>query len=47
LATAVQQGFMNPGQMKLISSSTDTQLLLKSLVNESGLAQGQPQLDQI
>lgn len=47
LATAVQQGFMNPGQMKLISSGTDTQLLLKSLINESGLAQGKPQLDQI
>ena len=47
LATAVQQGFMNSGQMKLISSGTDTQLLLKSLVNESGLTQGQPQLDQI
>ena len=47
LATAVQQGFMNPGQMKLISSGTDTQLLLQSLVNESGLTQGKPQLDQI
>jgi hypothetical protein len=33
--------------MKLISSGTDTQLLLKSLINESGLAQGKPQLDQI
>jgi len=47
LATAVHQGFMNPGQMKLISSGTDTQLLLQSLVNESGLAQEKPQLDQI
>ena len=47
LATAVQQGFMNPVQMQLISSGTDPQLLLQSLVNESGLNQGPSHLEQI
>jgi hypothetical protein len=47
LSTAVQQGFMNAGQMQLISSGTNTESLLKSLVTEAGLAPGKLKLDQI
>jgi uncharacterized protein (TIGR00730 family) len=47
LSTAVRQGFMNAGQMQLISSGTHAELLLKSLVTEAGLAPGKLKLDQI
>jgi uncharacterized protein (TIGR00730 family) len=47
LSTAVQQGFMNTGQMQLISSGTHAESLLKSLVTEAGLAPGKLKLDQI
>ena len=47
LSTAVQQGFMNAGQMQLIRSGTHTESLLKSLVTEAGLALGKLDLDQI
>jgi uncharacterized protein (TIGR00730 family) len=47
LSTAVRQGFMNAGQMQLISSGTQAESLLKSLVTEAGLAPGKLDLDQI
>ena len=47
LSTSVQQGFMNAEQMQLIRSGTNTELLLKSLVTEAGLALGKLDLDQI
>jgi uncharacterized protein (TIGR00730 family) len=47
LSTSVQQGFMNAGQMQLISSGTQAESLLKSLVTEAGLAPGKLDLDQI
>ena len=47
LSTAVQQGFMNAEQMQLIRSGTNTELLLKSLVTEAGLAPDKLDLDQI
>ena len=47
LSTSVQQGFMNAGQMQLISSGTQSESLLKSLVTEAGLAPGKLDLDQI
>jgi len=47
LSTAVQQGFMNAGQMQLINSGTHAESLLKSLVNEAGLAPDKLNLDQI
>jgi uncharacterized protein (TIGR00730 family) len=47
LSTAVRQGFMNTGQMQLISSGTHAESLLKSLVTEAGLAPGKLKLDQI
>ena len=47
LSTSVQQGFMNAGQMQLISSGTQAESLLKSLVTEAGLASGKLDLDQI
>jgi len=47
LSTAVQQGFMNAGQMQLINSGTHAESLLKSLVTEAGLAPGKLKLDQI
>ena len=47
LSTSVQQGFMNAEQMQLIRSGTNTELLLKSLVTEAGLAPGKLDLDQI
>ena len=47
LSTSVQQGFMNAEQMQLIRSGTNTELLLKSLVTEAGLAQDKLDLDQI
>lgn len=47
LSTSVQQGFMNAGQMQLISSGTQAESLLKSLVTEAGLAPGKIDLDQI
>ena len=47
LSTAVQQGFMNAGQMQLISSGKNTESLLKSLVTEADLAPGKLDLDQI
>ena len=47
LSTAVRQGFMNAGQMQLISSGTHAEPLLKSLVTEAGLAPGKLDLDQI
>ena len=47
LSTSVQQGFMNAGQMQLISSGTHAESLLKSLVNEAGLAPDKLNLDQI
>ena len=46
LSTAVQQGFMNAGQMQLINSGTHAESLLKSLVNEAGLAPDKLNLDQ-
>ena len=47
LSTSVQQGFMNAEQMQLIRSGTNTELLLKSLVTEAGLAPDKLDLDQI
>ena len=47
LSTAVRQGFMNAGQMQLISNGTHAESLLKSLVTEAGLAPGKLKLDQI
>jgi len=47
LSTSVQQGFMNAGQMQLISSGTQAESLLKSLVTEAGLAPVKLDLDQI
>ena len=47
LSTSVQQGFMNVEQMQLIRSGTNTELLLKSLVTEAGLAPDKLDLDQI
>jgi uncharacterized protein (TIGR00730 family) len=47
LSTSVQQGFMNAEQMQLIRSGTNTELLLKSLVTEAGLAPSKLDLDQI
>ena len=47
LSTAVQQGFMNAGQMQLINSGTHAESLLKSLVIEANLAPGKLNLDQI
>ena len=47
LSTSVQQGFMNVEQMQLIRSGTNTELLLKSLVTEAGLAPSKLDLDQI
>ena len=47
LSTAVQQGFMNAGQMQLVNSGTHSGSLLKSLVNEAGLAPGKLNLGQI
>ena len=47
LSTAVQQGFMNAGQMQLINSGTHAESLLKSLVNEAGLEPDKLNLDQI
>jgi uncharacterized protein (TIGR00730 family) len=47
LSTAVQQGFMNAGQMQLINSGTHAEPLLKSLVREAKLASGKLALDQI
>ena len=47
LSTAVQQGFMNAGQMQLINSGTHAESLLKSLVTEANLAPGKLNLDQI
>ena len=47
LSTAVRQGFMNAGQMQLINSGTHAESLLKSLVNEAGLAPDKLNLDQI
>ena len=47
LSTAVQQGFMNAGQMQLINSGTHAESLLRSLVTEANLAPGKLNLDQI
>ena len=47
LSTSVLQGFMNAEQMQLIRSGTNTELLLKSLVTEAGLAPDKLDLDQI
>jgi hypothetical protein len=47
LSTSVQQGFMNEGQLQLISSGTQAESLRKSLVTEAGLAPGKLDLDQI
>ena len=47
LSTAVQQGFMNAGQMQLINTGTHAEPLLKSLVSEANLAPGKLKLDQI
>ena len=47
LSTSVLQGFMNAEQMQLIRSGTNTELLLKSLVTEAGLAPSKLDLDQI
>jgi uncharacterized protein (TIGR00730 family) len=47
LSTAVEQGFMNAGQMQLINSGTHAESLLKSLVTEANLAPGKLNLDQI
>ena len=47
LSTAVQQGFMNAGQMQLINTGTHAEPLLKSLVSEANLAPGKLNLDQI
>jgi hypothetical protein len=47
LSTAVQQGFMNAGQMQLINSGTHAEPLLKSLVREAKLASSKLALDQI
>jgi uncharacterized protein (TIGR00730 family) len=47
LDTAVQQGFMSPGQMRLIRSEIDTESMLKSLVTEAGLAPDTLLTDQI
>ena len=47
LSTSVQQGFMSAGQMQLINSGTHAESLLKSLVNEAGLAPDKLNLDQI
>jgi hypothetical protein len=47
LSTAVQQGFMNAGQMQLINSGTHAEPLLKSLVREAKLASSKLAFDQI
>lgn len=47
LASSVQEGFMNDGQMRLIRTGTEVQLLLAALVLEARSADPIKQLDQI
>ena len=47
LESSVKQGFMSRWQMQLIENSAEPEALLKSLVNQAGLAAEKTQLDQI
>lgn len=47
LESAVKQGFMSRWQMQLIENGAEPEALLKSLVNQAGLAAEKKQLDQI
>ena len=47
LESAVKQGFISRWQMQLIENSAEPEALLKSLVNQAGLAAEKKQLDQI
>jgi uncharacterized protein (TIGR00730 family) len=47
LESSVKQGFMSRWQMELIQSESEPEPLLKSLVNQAGLAAEKKQLDQI
>lgn len=47
LESSVKQGFMSRWQMQLIENGAEPEALLKSLVNQAGLAAEKKQLDQI
>ena len=47
LNTSVASGFMNNAQMQLIQTSSDTEALMKALVQAAGTRQAVMQLDQI